>query len=188
MELLIKNIRKYINLSDKESEEILKYFSQNKVTKKVMLLEKGEVSDFSLFVSSGCLKMYSLDEQGVEHIIQFASEDWWISDLYSFLTGNPSEYYIESVKDTSYLKLTKEDREAMLEKHPSMERFFRILSEFNIVHSRKRIVDLMQTPAKERYEKFCRMYPTIVNDVPLKHIASYIGVTPEFLSKLRSIR
>ena len=188
MELLIKNIRKYIDLSDKEANEISNYFEQNKVSKKVILLEKGDISDFTLFVSTGCLKMYSVDEHGVEHIIQFASEDWWISDLYSFLTGNPSEYYIESVKDSTYLKLTKEQREALLENHPKMERFFSILSEFNIVHSRKRIVDLMQTPAKERYEKFCRMYPTIVNDVPLKHIASYIGVTPEFLSKLRSIR
>jgi CRP-like cAMP-binding protein len=188
MELLVKNIRKYIDLSDKEANEISNYFEQNKVSKKVILLEKGDISDFTLFVSTGCLKMYSVDEHGVEHIIQFASEDWWISDLYSFLTGNPSEYYIESVKDTAYLKLTKEQREALLENHTKMERFFRILSEFNIVHSRKRIVDLMQTPAKERYEKFCRMYPTIVNDVPLKHIASYIGVTPEFLSKLRSIR
>jgi CRP-like cAMP-binding protein len=108
--------------------------------------------------------------------------------LYSFLTGNPSEYYIESIKDTTFLKLTKENREKMLEEHPKMERFFRIICEYNIVHSRKRIVDLMQTPAKERYEKFCNMYPSILNDVPLKHIASYIGVTPEFLSKLRSIR
>jgi CRP-like cAMP-binding protein len=166
----------------------MSFFELNKVSKKIMLLEKGDESDFTLFVSSGCLKMYSLDEDGVKHIIQFASEDWWISDLYSFLTGNPSEYYIESVKDTSYLKLTKEQREIMLEKHPKMERFFRIMCEYNIIHSRKRIVDLMQTPAKERYEKFCKMYPTIVNDVPLKHIASYIGVTPEFLSKLRSIR
>jgi CRP-like cAMP-binding protein len=166
----------------------MSFFELNKVSKKIMLLEKGDESDFTLFVSSGCLKMYSLDKDGIKHIIQFASEDWWISDLYSFLTGNPSEYYIESVKDTSYLKLTKEQREIMLEKHPKMERFFRIMCEYNIIHSRKRIVDLMQTPAKERYEKFCKMYPTIVNDVPLKHIASYIGVTPEFLSKLRSIR
>jgi CRP-like cAMP-binding protein len=188
MELLIKNIRKYIDLSDKEATEITTYFEQNKASKKITLLEKGDVSDFTLFVSSGCLKMYSLDENGVEHIIQFASEDWWLSDLYSFLTGNPSEYFIESVKDTTFLKLTKENREKMLEEHPKMERFFRILCEYNIIHSRKRIVDLMQTPAKERYEKFCKMYPTIVNDVPLKHIASYIGVTPEFLSKLRSIR
>jgi CRP-like cAMP-binding protein len=188
MELLINNIRRYISLSDEEAKEIMSFFELNKVSKKIMLLEKGDESDFTLFVSSGCLKMYSLDEDGVKHIIQFASEDWWISDLYSFLTGNPSEYYIESVKDTSYLKLTKEQREIMLEKHPKMERFFRIMCEYNIIHSRKRIVDLMQTPAKERYEKFCKMYPTIVNDVPLKHIASYIGVTPEFLSKLRSIR
>jgi CRP-like cAMP-binding protein len=188
MELLINNIRRYISLSDEEAKEIMSFFELNKVSKKIMLLEKGDESDFTLFVSSGCLKMYSLDEDGVKHIIQFASEDWWISDLYSFLTGNPSEYYIESVKDTSYLKLTKEQREIMLEKHPKMERFFRIMCEYNIIHSRKRIVDLMQTPAKERYEKFCKMYPTIVNDVPLKHIASYIGVTPEFFSKLRSIR
>jgi CRP-like cAMP-binding protein len=188
MELLIKNIRKYITLSDDEANEISTYFEKNKISKKVTLLEKGDVSNFTLFVSSGCLKMYSLDENSVEHIIQFASEDWWISDLYSFLTGNPSEYYIESIKDTTFLKLTKENREKMLEEHPKMERFFRIICEYNIVHSRKRIVDLMQTPAKERYEKFCNMYPSILNDVPLKHIASYIGVTPEFLSKLRSIR
>ncbi|HVO76047.1 MAG TPA: Crp/Fnr family transcriptional regulator, partial [Ignavibacteriaceae bacterium] len=135
--------------------------------------------------NSGCLRVYNIDNKGTEHIIQFAIKDWWVSDLNSFLTVTPAVYNIDSLQDSDILVLEKSARDDMLESVPKMERFFRLLLEANYVASHKRISDALSTTAEERYLKFIETYPQLFEQIPQNQIASYLGITPQSLSRIR---
>lgn len=137
------------------------------------------------FVNSGCLRAYSVDHKGEEHIIQFAIEDWWISDLNSFLTGSPATYNIDAIQNSEVLLLEKSDRDHLLESVPKMERFFRLLQEANYVSTHRRINDSLSASAEERYLAFITTYPALIEQIPQNHIASYLGITPQSLSRIR---
>ena len=137
------------------------------------------------FVNSGCLREYKIDNKGVEHILQFAIEDWWVSDLNSFLTGLPASYNIDALQDSDVLLLEKSAREELLKNCPKMERFFRLLIEANHVASQQRIVDSLSASAEERYLKFIKTYPQLLEQLPQNQIASYLGITPQSLSRIR---
>lgn len=137
------------------------------------------------FVTQGCLRCYTVDDKGEEHIVQFAIEDWWISDLHSFLTGEPAIYTIEALEDSELLLLERESREKLLTAHPKFERFFRLLLERHYVATHKRIIASLSASAEERYLKFLKTYPALVQRVPQNQIASYLGIAPESLSRIR---
>jgi CRP-like cAMP-binding protein len=137
------------------------------------------------FVTSGCLREYSVDQKGEEHVIQFAVADWWISDLHSFLTGSVAGCNIDALQDSGVLLLDKAARDQMLASIPKMERFFRLLQEAHYVASNKRINDTLSASAEERYLSFIRTYPALVEQVPQSNIASYLGITPQSLSRIR---
>lgn len=131
------------------------------------------------------MRIYSIDNKGLEHIVQFAIKDWWVSDLNSFLSGKPAEFNIDVLQDSELLLLEKEARDELLDKCPKMERFFRILIESNHVANNQRIVDSLSTSAEERYLKFIQTYPKLFEIVPQNQIASYLGITPQSLSRIR---
>jgi len=184
-QLLRTHIEKRVNLTDEEFVTIFKFFVSKKLRKKQFLLNEGEVCKHISFVNSGCLRQYTIDNKGVEHIIQFAIEDWWVSDLHSFLSGKPATDNIDALLDSEVLLLEKSARDELLNSCPKMEKFFRILIEANHVATNQRISDSLSTTAEERYLNFIKTYPKIFEQVPQNQIASYLGITPQSLSRIR---
>jgi CRP-like cAMP-binding protein len=187
-QLILQHIEKHIALSDSEQAHFLSLLTTKIIPRKAFLLKENEVCRHSAFVVSGCLRGYTVDANGFEHILQFAPANWWIADMYSLLSGKPGQLNIDALEETEVLLLAKSDQEALYRDIPKFERFFRIITENSLVANRQRVLDNMSLSAKERYDQFCRHYPTLIHSIPQKQIAAYIGVTPEFLSKLRSLR
>ncbi len=183
--LISNSISKHISLNKNEEDHFHSLLKLRKLKRKEFLLQSREVCTHSAFVTSGCLRGYTIDENGFEHILQFAPPDWWIADMYSLISQKPGILFIEAMEESEILLLSKEDQEKLYSDIPKFERFFRIITENSLVASRQRVIDNLSLSAKQRYEKFCSIYPTVFNTIPQKHIASYIGVTPEFLSKLK---
>lgn len=183
--LLRAHIEKRVQLTDEEFSIISKYFVPKSLKKHQFLLNEGDVCKNIGFINSGCLREYTIDNKGTEHIIQFAIEDWWVSDLHSFLSGLPSIYNIDALQDSEVLLLEKSEREELLENCPNMEKFFRLLIEANHVATQQRISDSLSASAEERYLKFVKTYPKLIEQVPQNQIASYLGITPQSLSRIR---
>ena len=183
--LLHKHIEKRVHLTEEEFKVTSKFFIPKKLKKHQFLLNEGDICRYVAFVNSGCLRKYTIDNKGTEHIIQFAIEDWWISDLDSFFSGMPAKSNIDALQDSEVLLLEKSLREEMLDNCPTMERFFRLQIESGIVATQKRIADSLSASAEERYLKFIKAYPKIFEMVPQNQIASYLGITPQSLSRIR---
>ena len=187
-QLILQNIEKHIRLNQDEQTHFLSLLSSKIIGRKTFLLKENEVCRHSAFVVAGCLRGYTIDNNGFEHVLQFAPPDWWIADMYSLLSGLPGQLNIDALEETRVLLLAKSDQEDLYRKTPKFDRFFRIITEKSLVANRQRVMDNMSLTAKERYEQFCRHYPTLIHSISQKQIAAYIGVTPEFLSKLRRLR
>ncbi|MFI5138095.1 MAG: Crp/Fnr family transcriptional regulator [Sphingobacteriales bacterium] len=187
-DLLLSNISKYIGLNDSEKEIFLAYLKPKNVKRKAFMLNEGEVCRYSIFVTAGCLRGFTVDKNGTEHVISFAPPGWWIADMYSLISQKPGIMNIEALEDTETILLSKAGQEKLYDEIPKFERFFRILSENSLVANQQRIIDNMSLTAEERYSLFCKRYPTLIDHLPQKQIASYIGVTPEFFSRMRKAR
>ena len=185
IDLLRQHIEKRTHLTADEFDIVKNFFVTRKLKKKQFLLNEGEVCRYIGFVNSGCMREYTIDSKGNEHIIQFAIEDWWVSDLNSFLSGEPAEYNIDALQDSEILLLEKSARDKLLDECPKMERFFRILIESNHVANHRRITDSLSTSAEEKYLKFIKTYPKLFELVSQNQIASYLGITPQSLSRIR---
>lgn len=186
MALIIQNIEKIISLTDEEKELILSKIELKHYKAKTVLLQAGEIAKYSYFVKSGILRSFNINDNIVEHVLQFACEDWWIGDMYSLISQKPGNLFIEVLEDAEVAQLSKENQEELYHQIPKLERFFRILTENSLVAHQERLMDNLSLSAEERFEKFCLKYPTLIQKVPQKHIASYIGVTPEFFSKMKA--
>lgn len=186
MELLLHTFSKHINITEQELTVILNRMRKKTVKKKQYLLQADQVAKDAAFVVSGCLRSYSIDDNGFEHILQFAPQGWWITDMFSFISEQPGNLFIDAIENTELLLLSRKDQLALFDELPKLERYFRIVTEKSLVNSRQRLVENLSLTAKERYERFCNIYPTLINTLPQKQIASFIGVTPEFLSKMKS--
>lgn len=184
--LILKNINKHIALDKSEETYFVSLLQAKSIKSKKSILNAGEVCRYSTFVTKGCLRGYTIDKNGFEHVLTFAPVDWWIADMYSLITLNPGVLIIQALEDTEMLLLSKTDQEELYKRIPKFERFFRILSEKSLVAFQQRIVDSLSLSAEERFLKFCKIYPALIHTLPQKQIAAYIGVTPEFLSKMRT--
>jgi len=183
--LILNNISGYIRLSDAEKEFFISLLKPMSLKRKQKLLKTGEICRYSSFVTQGCLRGYSVDENGYEHVLNFAPQNWWIADMYSLIAQKPGVLNIEALEDTQILTLSKIHQEQLYVKVPVFERFFRIITENSLVSYQQRLLDNLSLTAEERYNNFCKRYPTLITTLPSKQIASYIGVTPEFLSKMK---
>jgi CRP-like cAMP-binding protein len=184
-DLLLQNIERHVRLDGVEVEWVNSLFQPKVLKRKAFLLRQGEVCRSENFIVKGCVKVYSLDESGSEHIVMFGIEGWWVGDLLSFLTGNASRYHIEALEDTELLQITKPDLDLLYEKVPKMERFFRILLQNAFIAHMERIDQSLSLDAAGRYGHFIRRYPAFERRIPQKQIAAYLGITPVFLSMLR---
>jgi CRP-like cAMP-binding protein len=184
-ELILKSIARHIALEPREEEIFLSFLQPVRVKRRQFLLHRGEVCRHAYFVLEGCLRGYSIDGNGFEHILNFAPKGWWMSDMHSYITQEPGFLNIEALEDTEVLQLSKERQESLLAEVPKFERYYRIITENSLVSYQLRTLDNLSLTAQDRYLNFCKRYPSLINSIPQKYIASYIGVTPEFLSKMR---
>ena len=182
---ILQAVNRHIKLSSSERDYFVSLLVYSRLKRRQYLLQEGEVCRTSIFVVSGCLRGFTVDKNGFEHVLSFAPEGWWIGDMYSLLSQRPATLNIEALEETEVLLLAKSDQEALYEKVPAFERYFRILVENSLVASQQRLINNLSLTAEERYQNFCSQYPSLVDRLPQKHVAAYIGITPEFFSKMR---
>ena len=184
-ELLLNSVRSKIAISDDELKKLLTFFYPRKVKKRQYILNAGDVCQHLTFVEKGLLRSFYPDEKANEHVVQFASEGWWITDMGSFFSGEAALYNIEALEDTEMLLLPRTSHDMMMDAIPAMDRYFRLLLQNSLVASQERVIRSMKDTAESRYLTLIRDYHDIANRAPLQDIASYLGITPETLSRIR---
>ena len=182
---LISYFSKYIVLTSEEIAFINSVFKERKIRRRQFILQEGDICRLNTFVVEGCFKMYMVDSTGKEHNLQFAVENWWIGDIGSFHSGEPSKLYIEALENSIILQIQKADLLKLFVDYPRFNRVFRVLSENALVNLQKRVLQNISSTAEERYLDFIDKYPYFFNRISNVQIASYLGVTPEFLSTIR---
>lgn len=179
-------VAKYIHLTTEELEFFHSLLRHRKVPRKTFLLQEGEICDFEAFILKGCIRTYYLDKEGVETILLFAVEEWWVSDITSFSERKPSNLFIETLEESELLTIDYNSKTRLFEKIPAFERMFRLLVQRSLSVLQQRFYSSISETAEERYLQFLEKYPLVAQRVPQHQIARYIGVSPEFLSKVRS--
>lgn len=187
---MFDNINQYTKRCGKFSDEELAYFDEllipKSIPKKTFLLKEGEQCNYEIYVNKGCLRSYFLDKEANEVTLEFAIEDWWISDIASFNERKPSHLFIETLEDSEVLLLSYEAKEKLLARVPGFERMFRLMLQRHLSKLQERLFLTIATTATEKYLDFIERYPTIPQRVAQHYIASYLGFSPEFLSKVRT--
>ena len=186
IETLISHLNKYIPLDKEEIEELEERAKVRKVRRRQYILAAGEICKHYNFVVEGCFKMYKVDEAAKEHNIMFAVENQWITDIGSFHAEQPSQLYIEAIEPAEIIQIAKPDLLYFYGNHLKFNRTFRVIAEDQFVELQNRLLQTISTTAEERYTKFVQDYPHLINRLSSTQIASYIGITPEFLSRIRS--
>lgn len=175
----------HIKLSNEEEEMVLGKLKYTVFLKNEFIGSQGEIARVQSFILTGGARMFMLDDEGVEHTVQIGLENWWMADLGSFITQSPADYSIQCFEKTEVLQLAYADLQDLYNLVPKMDRFYRIIIQNAYVSAQKRIVNKTMLPAKERYLEFRTKYPEMEQRVPQYMIASYLGITKEFLSKIR---
>lgn len=182
---LRQHIEKITPLSDEEFAYVLAHFTSKKVRKHQFLIEEGEPVLHEFFVMKGCLKAFNIDREGKEHIIQFALEDWWISDYLAFFNEVPATMLLSSLEEGELLTISLANRDKLCAEMHKIEHFFRLKITSGFIAMQQRILASMNLSVQERYEKLLKLYPNLSQRVPKQAIASYLGVTRETLSRLK---
>jgi CRP-like cAMP-binding protein len=182
---LAENISQKVAINAGDLDLLKPHFIPKKVRKRQYILNAGDVCRYITFVEKGLVRSFTVDNDGREHVIQFATEGWWISDIGSFVSGKDALHNIEALEDSELLHLSREGMEEVLVKFPVMERFFRILMQNNIIALQRRVIAYMSLSAEEKYLKLMEVAPDVMNRASQQHIASYLSITPETLSRVR---
>ncbi|GEO08251.1 Crp/Fnr family transcriptional regulator [Segetibacter aerophilus] len=184
-DLLYNKIRAFSKIDENQFDHLKTFFVLKKLRKRQYLLQEGDVCKYQAFVDKGLLRSYTVDEKGNEHILQFASEGWWMADLSSYLTNEPSFLNIDALEDVELLLITKPSWEQAMKEIPQLEHYFRIIIQNHLVATQKRLMQSLAESAEEKYNRFLATYPECVQRVPQHMIASYVGVSRETLSRIR---
>jgi CRP-like cAMP-binding protein len=184
-EFFLASLRKYISLTDGEAFTITEKLQLRKVRKKQWLVTPGEYCKAEFFVNKGCLRAYYVDDDGHQHIVKFASEGWWISDIESLFNATPATLYVEALEDSDVILLTRTSQEELFELIPQLNKYFRLVYQKALANSSGRLLRTISGTAEQHYLQFVQQYPDMEQRVPQYMIASYLGVTPEFLSKIK---
>lgn len=184
-QILKNNISRYIHLSDEEFQRFSEPFELKKFNRKETALREGDYCLFEGFVLNGCFKVYFLTEDGFEQTLYFAVENWWITDIDSLINNVPSTLNIEALEESEVLMISKKDKEKLYETMPQVEKLFRIMNQNSSVALQRRILSLMNKTADKRYLEFLEKYPGLEQRITQQQVASYLGISHEFLSKIR---
>jgi len=186
METFKAHLDKFININDEEFASILSFFQELEVKKKHNLMLSGEVCKSMYFVGKGCLRKFFINEKGVEQTTEFAIENWWITDTFAYERQITSDFCIQAVERSTILVIDFQTQEALLKKHPVMERYFRMIYQRAYAASERRIRYLYEMTREELYVNFSTQYPWFIQRIPQYLIASFLGFTPEYLSEIRA--
>jgi CRP-like cAMP-binding protein len=184
-ETLRKALSKHITLTDDEFDAFVRHFTLRKYRKKQYVLQQGDICRHLFYVVKGCIRSFEVDDTGKEHIIQFSIEDWWVGDMESSTAQIPSRLNIECLENCELLFIEQTALERLYIEIPKLERFFRIIVQNAFMVSQRRLLAVMSKTALERYLEFTERYPQFMERIPNHHIASYLGIAPESLSRLR---
>ncbi|MGJ8716439.1 MAG: Crp/Fnr family transcriptional regulator [Maribacter stanieri] len=184
-ELLIQNILNHITLSKKELDSFCSLFNQKEVHKKNFLLREGEICKFEGFVIKGLFRVYHIDSNGFEQVLYFAQKSWWITDIDSFTNEKPSQLYIQALEDSEVLLISKKDKEFAYNNIPKIENLFRVMTQKTHIALQRRMIDNLSKTADQRYMDFIEKYPNLFQQLTNVQIAAYLGISHEFLSKIR---
>lgn len=184
-DIIFKHLEEKVSLTPIEKEHIKTFFTPKKLKKKQFLVVEGHVCSYLTFVSKGLLKAYNVDEKGNEHINQFTPEGWWTSDMNSFFNGGNSFYSIDAMEDSQVLLITSEDFENLTLKVPVMDRYFRLLFQNSLITKERRLISSHTHNAEEKYKHILENNPDLIKRVPQNLLASYLGLSPETLSRLK---
>ena len=184
-EPIIAYFSKLLPLDSEEVEAVKKVFIERRIKRRQFILQEGDVCMLNTFIVEGCFRMYFVDEKGKEHNIQFAVENWWIGDIGSFHSGEPSKLYIEAIENSVILQIKKQDQLDLFTNYPKFNQIFRVFTENALVAYQRRLLQNISSTAEERYLDFVKRYPYFFNRISNVQIASFLGVTPEFLSTIR---
>ncbi len=185
---ILSHITRHVTLTKAEEDFFISILLPVKLKQGEFVEKGGEITYNFVHVNSGCLMTYFTDKEGDDQVIQFATSGWWTGDLHSLTTQQPSIYTTRAIADSEILLLPKVRMEELLERYPVFERYFRIMFQNSLVTHQNRIIEAFAFTAEDRYTNFQKKYPQLEQFVPLKYIASYLGITPEFLSKIRRRR
>lgn len=172
-------------LSQEEMGYVSKLGTEVEFPKKTLILEQGNLCRQLYFIQEGLVKAYFIDRNGEEVILSFASESWWITDIHAFEEGKASRLFIETLEPVVARAITLEEQYELFKQIPRIERFFRILLQKHVGVLQERLFEQIAATAEDRYDAFLERYPTLQNRIPQNQIANYIGVSPEFLSRIR---
>ncbi len=178
-------IQRHINLNENEEAFILSKIRERKYLKNQFIVQQGDVCKHTCFVISGCIRSFHVDDEGTEHTVSFSVEDWWSADMGSFITQTPADYNIQCIESTSLIQFDYDLMEELYLTVPKLERGFRIITQNALVSAQKRIVQTFSMTARQRFILFLEQYPKMEQRIPQYMIASYLGVTKEFLSKIK---
>jgi CRP/FNR family transcriptional regulator, anaerobic regulatory protein len=186
IEPLLSYFDRLLPLNAEEKELVRTKFQPRLFRKRQYVLQEGDICTQMCFVVRGCLRMYKIDEKGSTHILQFAAEDYWINDLGSFHGVKPSALNIDALEDTVVLQISRDDLISLYLQAPKFDRIFRVLIENSYVRLQERLLQNISSTAEDRYQSFLNVYPHLVNRLAQVQIAAFLGITPEFLSRLRN--
>ncbi|MCE7991100.1 MAG: Crp/Fnr family transcriptional regulator [Roseivirga sp.] len=183
---VLANIEKHVSLTENEKNFLLSQFESKEVAKKKYILQAGDNCRYFNFVDKGAFRAYYLSKEGKESTIMFAISDWWITDMHCFINEQPAMLHIQAIEHSSIVRLPKERLDLLFEEIPKFERFFRVIMQNAYTREQLRVLENLSLTAEERYNNFLSKYPQIVAHVTQKQIATYLGITPEFLSAIRA--
>ena len=184
-DLLKQNISSHVDLAEDEKELFCNLFVHKSIKKRSFLLQEGETCKFEGFVIKGLFRVYHIDTNGFENILYFAIENWWVTDIDSFTNSKPSQLYIEALEDSEVLLVSKKDKEFAYTNLPQIEKLFRIMTQKTHVALQRRMIDNLSKTADQRYLDFIGKYPQLLQRLTNLQIAAYLGISHEFLSKIR---
>lgn len=183
--LFYQNIKKYIDLSDSELTKLNSFYHIEEIPRNQMILSEGEICHFEGYVLEGCFKIFYQEDNIKEHILYFAVEDWWVLDIGSFVSGKPSKLNIQALEDSKIIMINKAHKEKLYDEMPKTERLFRLMNQKALEAIHLRMISMLNKTADKRYLEFKNKYPTLEQRIPQHQIAAYLGISHEFLSKIR---
>ncbi len=184
-DLILQHISRHIQLDKTETDFFISLLQSKKLKRKEFLLKQGDTCRTESFIVKGCLRTYTIDGNGFEHILMFGIEDWWVGELYSFLTQSPATYFIDALEDTEILQITKSDLDKLYDRVPKFERFFRLILQNAFIAQQQRINQNLSFTAEQRYLDFIAKHPNLEQRLSQKQVSAYLGITPVFLSMIR---